>query len=581
VLVVARLVLLPGSGAEMHPLLPVAWLWQDIVFLALFAMAEMLSLPRAAMRVSYAALVLLIAVSTSVAVEMGSPLTMPLLRAARGTLSDSIWHEVTPLTLAVTGSLLALGVLAPRIWRTISPPGIAPARWLFVLLVVAVAASVAGPAAVSRVDTRGMHRNALFAVIGTSLPRVRAAHSPGEWRRPLNRAAAGDGAESGQTLGSLAGAFTGSNVLLIMLESTGAQYLRPYGAAEDPMPNLTNMAQDAIVFENAYAVYPESIKGMLSYLASRYPAFDLGAELHERIASPSLASVLAEQGYRTALFHSGRFMYLGMDVVLRGMKFGSLEDAGDIGGNRNSSFGVDEPAAVRRVLEWIDSVPRGEKFFAAYLPIAGHHPYVFDPPAPFPARTDLDLYRNSLFDGDRALGTLFDGLRDRGLDSSTVVVIAGDHGEAFLQHPNNIGHTLAIYEENVRVPLLVVLPAGRRISLREAVVASLVDVPPTVLSLLGVGSPGEFQGRSLLDGEQRAALFFTDYSQGLVGLRDGCMKYIHELGAGRSRAFDLCRDPGERSDVADPSRGPAKESRARLMRWIAAQVALVQGSAGG
>jgi hypothetical protein len=68
-------------------------------------------------------------------------------------------------------------------------------------------------------------------------------------------------------------------------------------------------------------------------------------------------------------------MYLGMDVVVRDRGFEVLEDAGEIGGQRESSFGVDEASAVRRMLAWIDSLPSNHKFFMTYLPIAGHHPY--------------------------------------------------------------------------------------------------------------------------------------------------------------------------------------------------------------
>jgi hypothetical protein len=72
-----------------------------------------------------------------------------------------------------------------------------------------------------------------------------------------------------------------------------------------------------------------------------------------------------------ALFHSGRFGYLGMEDVIRNRGYSTLEDAGNIGGNHNSSFGVDEPSTVVRVLQWIDSLPAGGSFFVSYLPIAG------------------------------------------------------------------------------------------------------------------------------------------------------------------------------------------------------------------
>jgi arylsulfatase A-like enzyme len=382
---------------------------------------------------------------------------------------------------------------------------------------------------------------------------------------------------SADGLRALRGSLPGKNVLLVVLESAGARYLAPFGSAEDVMPNLSALSRRGLVFENTYAVYPESVRGIVSYLASRYPGFDIQNGEHARIASPSLATELSRAGYRTALFHSGRFIYLGMDEILAASGFHVLEDAGDIGGNHNSSFGVDEPAAVARILGWMDSLPAGTRFFAAWLPVEGHHPYTFTPPAPFPPGDDFGNYRNALFDADRSLGVLLDGLRRRGLDSNTIVVVTSDHAEAFGQHPGNFGHTLALYEENVRVPLVIALPQGATREMRFAETASLLDIAPTILDLLGLQRPQQFQGSSLLDGREQMALFFTDYSLGLLGARDGCVKFVYEMESRRSRMFDLCQDPDETTDISARQPALAAAYRDRLTRWIAAQVENLRG----
>ncbi|MBI3263667.1 MAG: hypothetical protein HYZ58_11035 [Acidobacteria bacterium] len=75
------------------------------------------------------------------------------------------------------------------------------------------------------------------------------------------------------------------------------------------------------------------------------------------------------------------------------------------------------------------------------------------------------------------------------------------------------------------------------------------------------------------------ALFMTDYSLGLLGLRDGCLKYVYEMESGRSKIFDLCDDPDERADLA-PGLGiladRAARYRGRLLEWSAAQVARLE-----
>jgi lipoteichoic acid synthase len=221
----------------------------------------------------------------------------------------------------------------------------------------------------------------------------------------------------------------------VILESAAAEYLRPYGARLDPMPNLTTLALRGLLVENMYAVYPESVKGLLAILFSRYLALHSRAEDYEGLPTPSLAAILRERNYHTGLFHSGRFRYLGMESIIRHRGYDTLEDAGHIGGAHDSSFGIDEGSTVQRILTWIDGLPCGDSFFVTYMPIAGHHPYQTPEPGPFPEHQPIDRYRNALHYADAALGDLVGGLRTRDREDKTLLVLVGDHGQAFGQHP--------------------------------------------------------------------------------------------------------------------------------------------------
>src|SRR5439155_397702 len=139
---------------------------------------------------------------------------------------------------------------------------------------------------------------------------------------------------------------------------------------------------------------------------------------------------------------------------------------------------------------------------------------------PLPEAEDFDRYRNALHYADASLGELIRGLRVRGLDQNTLFVIFGDHGEAFGQHEGNYGHSLFLYEENIRVPYLVVAPGLVTEQVRVARTTSLIDTTPTILDLLGLPLPEGSQGRSMLEGNHRMALFYTDYSLSFLGLRD-------------------------------------------------------------
>jgi phosphoglycerol transferase MdoB-like AlkP superfamily enzyme len=558
VLLAARTVTLSGHYLPLSIWSPFAYLWQDVLVAVLFfAVDSRLKRPRVAWPL-YAALVGYIALNVPVTRVLSTPLTWTMWRAARGPLADAVLHYATLPNLVALAIPLAVGVVMPlALARSRIQPG--PLVIAAALHVVAI-----GPVASARVDTRGFHRNAFGALAATSVSRLAAAGGADDWR------VSPDGTP-GEDLSPLRGSMRGRNVVLVILESTGARHLGLYGGTPDPAPNLTALARQAIVFERAYAVYPESIKGLFATLCSRYPAFDTAPEIYADVPCASLAATLGAAGYRTALFHSGRFMYLGMTSVIDDRGFDVMEDAGPIGGRFDSSFGVDDASTAARVLRWIDSLQGAGPFFVTYLPTAGHNPYVTNVPGPFRSDQDFWRYMNALHEGDAALGALIEGLRARHLDSRTLFIVFGDHGEAFGEHPGNFAHTLFIHEENVRVPYVIAAPGTTRGQTRVNRIASTIDTAPTILDLLGLPAEAAHQGGSLLRPEPRMALFYTDYALGWLGVADGCWKYLYEIDSRRSRLFDVCVDPGETRDRAGDFADRATGYRERVLAWAAAQ----------
>ena len=554
VLVVARVLVLFGRDADLSFWTPFAYLWQDVVVALVFATLDRFWGKRTGW-VVYAALVVYAAINVPVTRILSSPLTWTMIRAAGAPLQDSIALYLSPTNIALILLVIAAGIgfplLSQRFTLRLTNPAFAAATAVILL----------GMFSTSKVATLGMHRNAIGALWPARIPVSNVMASDTDPRiSPYP-------ARSSEDLSAFRGAASGRNIVLIILESTAARYLKPYGAAEDPMPNLTELARESVVFDSAYAVYPESIKGLFSTLCSRYPGFATDAEKYADVPCASVVRQFADAGYRTGLFHSGRFMYLGMEAVIENRGFDTLEDAGAIGGNVNSSFGVDEPATVQRMLSWIDSVPKGQPFFLAYLPVAGHHPYI-SPGGPFDENTEFGRYLNALHAGDAALGEFLRGLRSRDLDRNTLYVVFGDHGEAFGQHSGNYGHTLFIHDENVRVPYLIAAPGVVKQQIHIGRLASLIDTAPTLLDLAGLPISSSFQGSSLLEPQARMALFFTDYSLGWLGLRDGCLKYTYETAADWSRLYDVCGDPEEVRDLSksDPER--IAQYREIVSRWI-------------
>ena len=550
-LTIAKIIAIAGHPWPHPAAALIASFWQDAAAALAFALIE-IAAPEAASLVLFVGALALVTINVPITRVLGEPLTWTMWRAAGAAMSDSARHELTIVNLAAMAIVAVAGLAVPRLIRT--------PRTAQVVMAALALAAVSGGWASARVDTGGRDRNALTALMPADVPVVAAPPAGLDlYESPYPFTPRDD-------LRYLRGRARGMNVVVVALESTAARYLRLYGAEWDPMPNLGALAQHAVVFDAAYAVYPESIRELYAMLCGRPPM--PGREAAADAARPctALPGQLALAGYRTALFHSGRFDYLGMRAVVDGRGFDVAEDAAAIGGVAHSSFGVDERATVARMLRWIDAADAARPFFLVYLPIAGHHPYATRAPGPFSGETEATQYLNALNEGDAALGDLLAGLRARRLDSSTMVVALGDHGEAFGQHDGNSGHSLYIYDENVRVPLVISVPrmtGGARVERP----VSVVDLEPTVLDLVDLDSAAD--SRSILPPAGRLVFFFTDYSRTWVGVRDGCWKYLSEAAGRRSQLFDVCRDPDERQDRSAALADRVATYRLRAEQWLA------------
>src|SRR5262249_44097261 len=143
--------------------------------------------------------------------------------------------------------------------------------------------------------------------------------------------------------------------------------------------------------------------------------------------------------------------------------------------------------------QWFDKKPPG-KFFSFVHFYDAHAPY--DPPDPFRPKDGKlpDLYRGELRYVDSVIGKLYDRLASRGVWNDTILIITGDHGEMLGEH-KEMGHGYFVYQQVLRVPLIVVIPGQTTKTVRDNPV-QLVDLMPTILDLVGVAIPKEVQGVS-------------------------------------------------------------------------------------
>lgn len=344
------------------------------------------------------------------------------------------------------------------------------------------------------------------------------------------------------------------NLIVIVLESVGASYLDIYGGPHRTMPHLQRRAeQGGIVFEDVYAHAASSPKGLVALTTSVVPRVDWKLITRDCPAFdvPSLPAVLHERGYRSCYLHSGHWNWKRRDEFLRARGVHALIDADSLPSEKVFSWGISDQAMFEAGLAWIDEQPEAP-FHMLLWTIETHHPYLAggDPIDFGVDDEELNRYLNAIRQADARIEWLMNELARRGLAESTVVAVTGDHGEVFGQHNQRV-HSFGIYQENVRVPLVVLHPGLLASGVRQSGACQQIDIPATLLGLLEAPRPTEWQGRDVLnEGPAPRAYFFSTGNEVILGLREGRYKYHYHLGEGFEELFDLQADPREQVNLA-------------------------------
>jgi arylsulfatase A-like enzyme len=400
------------------------------------------------------------------------------------------------------------------------------------------------------------------------------------------------------------------NVIVLLVESLRADQLRAYGGTKDVMPTLDALAREARVFTNAYTQASHSNYADLGPLSSHYPL--RSRTIHYPPRDPTyprvlIYDVLKALGYHTSVFSSQNehwenvIHYIktaSVDRFFHGENFDGptyvmLGDTGLANWVKQTkrAGSVDDRFTVREAIKWIESLD-GEPF-SMYLNLQNSHvpyPVPEDFPRRFsPATLDFTItfghfprakaevvkgvYADSLAYVDSQIGRLFEFLRTRGLWERTLIVVTGDHGQAFYEH-GFASHASELYNEVMRVPLLIRAPGlGSGLDDRPA---QHVDVPPSVFELLGLPPHPSFQGISLFDTERHEdrSLYMvcqTPLAHQYAVVRSG-FKLLYDERRNSYKLYDLVRDPAETTDLARMRPALAKKLTDRLHAWRRAQI---------
>ncbi len=356
-----------------------------------------------------------------------------------------------------------------------------------------------------------------------------------------------------------------ASVVIVTLDTTRADRLSPYGFMNVSLPALERLAREGVVFDQAMSVGPLTLPAHTSLLTGLLPPHH---GVRDNADSPlagshtTLAEVLRRCGFRTGAF-------VGSAVLDpdRGLDQG-FEKYGEVGGGLEDGRPRRQRPAnevVDDALKWIETVEDAPFFLWVHLYDA-HRPYA--PPEPYASTYGHNPYVGEIAFADEQVGRLMHALEQRRLLDRSVLVVAGDHGEA-LGERGEADHGIFVYDNVLRVPLMVRAPALPPARISEVV--RLTDVMPTVLDLLGLPSPAA-DGISLvplmhgrvadLDLEAYAESIYPERLgwSPLRALRVGRFKLID---APRPELFDLAQDPFEQTSIYEHRRELAAAMTAR------------------
>lgn len=411
------------------------------------------------------------------------------------------------------------------------------------------------------------------------------------------------------------------NVLLISIDTLRADHLGCYGYGRPTSPEIDAFCEQSAVFEHTVAHAPSTLLSHTSLLTSRLPQHHGTSHIRNLPLAdevPTLATVLGRAGFATASFNSGGQL---------AAEFG-LDQGFEVYESGEHAFRW----AVDRGLAWLDrrsGSPRSEAgipaeksreaaeppFFLFLHSYEVHLPYTPEPrfselfddgyEGPLPDHISIELVQQinrgqveiddadldhvrAVYDAgirsmDESFGRLLAGLAQRGLLESTLVVLTSDHGEEFAEHGMVAWHSHTLYEELLRVPLVMRVP-GRtdRRPVRLPFRVRSIDMAPTVLELLGQPPQPSFHGRSLVPWLGSEPPNEPPPSES-IAFWDTPRRVYESIAARRykyydGQLYDLEADPGEQHDLAERHPELVERMERRLAARVAAERA-VQGEA--
>ncbi|HEX9636220.1 MAG TPA: sulfatase [Acidobacteriota bacterium] len=361
------------------------------------------------------------------------------------------------------------------------------------------------------------------------------------------------------------------SVILVVFDAANASHFGCYGYPRATTPAVDRFASEpeAVLFERAYANAPYTLASTGSLFTGLYPERHGVIEREFRLdpAAETLAERLRGRGFSSAGF--------SMNAFASG-KFGYQQGFQSFAKQRRLLAGL---------LAWLDRKPKPPLFLYVHFmdphaphrakprfrqrfvdpaypgPVSGSMPYLRQmDQGGMPPPADLQQLKN-LYDADLAavdeeFSTLLAALKRYRLYDDALIILTSDHGEAFFEHGQR-GHNTTVYEEMVRIPLILKFPKGLRPDRRRiAEPVQSVDLLPSLMALAGAPiDPASVDGLDLnpliFEGRQTPERFLLSRSRfgPQFAIWDRRFKLIVRPVAPGLELYDLEADPAERRNL--------------------------------
>lgn len=382
-------------------------------------------------------------------------------------------------------------------------------------------------------------------------------------------------------------AYEKPNVVIISIDSLAASHVGFMGYERNTTPHMDQLAENCVVFEQAFAQGPSTRLSVASLFTSKYDS-QIAQGMAATIPYPllpeneTMAELFKKNGYDTVAVLPHDYFTARWKGILQGFDTIDTSSYGKKGGGKHNAEKVTKAALkelrkkrTRPVFAWIH-----------YWDV---HPPFFLPKnaKAFGKKEKVDIYDSEVRFTDERLAPLLDDVDQDLRKQGYILIVTADHGSAFDKRHTKHTHGHDLYTNVLHVPLMVCMSTGMEPRRVVDTPVSLLDLLPTLVNLTGIKvGKSQFEGTSLVpllfhpdeewpDRYLFHQFFLMERSRQkedplmMVGVRTHSYNYIWQRSEDQFELYDYQDDPDEEYDILDESPEIGLGLNAVMHNWLA------------